>query len=138
MNLKLSVFVTREYGILGVFCSKEQMQVYKTFVLWLVGESIGVEWDFWWNIFVPTQKGIVTLNLVRLASVHTWSRYYLIRFYWARYSEHATRLRFYQLTTAWYDALHFFDDDGKDCLGMQYIRELQVIERDWDLCTFAF
>lgn len=39
----------------------------------------------------------------------------------------------YEWTTAWYDAVHSFDDDGRTCEGITLMWDLQAHERDWDV-----
>lgn len=101
--------------------------VFKAFVLWLVHESVGVEWDFCWNIYI----GDTTLNLVTLASVYKFSHGYLFRFYRELYDKDARRAREYQICTAWFKAVKDFDDGNVKGDGMSWMSMLKYHEDDW-------
>ena len=104
------------------------MSVYKIFIQWLVHESIGVTWDFYWNIFVSKET---TLNLVHLSSVNRWSHTYLYPMYKDKYIEHIRNLKRYQEVTAWYDALHDFDVQTVNIDMIQMIFELKEYESEY-------
>ena len=108
--------------------------VFKVFILWLVHECDGVEWDFGWNIFI----GKTILNLVTLASVYKLSHRYLYRFYRKTYESYARILREYRMCTAWLNAVRDFDEDHTRTIdGISLMWELKGHEDEWgvqELC----
>lgn len=98
-------------------------EVFRTLVRWLVCANNAVVEGPYAHLYDP-RGTVITLNIVTLAHVESFSYRYLSIFYKRLYKAYCRQLKRYDYVTAWYDALDNFYDVYEEHL------------EDLDLCTY--